>query len=48
MYQTLKDPAIVARGLAIGAISDDVLSAERRDRIKLLSHHFRDARQGAV
>jgi hypothetical protein len=48
MYQTLKDPEIVARGIALGAISDDALSAELRDKIKPLSNHFREARKGAV
>jgi predicted transcriptional regulator len=48
LYQTLKKPAIVARGLALGAISEDMLSGELRDKIKVLSHYFRDARQGAV
>jgi hypothetical protein len=43
MYQTLKDPEIVARGIALGAIVDDALSAELRDKIKPLSHHFREA-----
>lgn len=44
----LKDPEIVARGMALGAISDDTLSAELRDKIKPLSHYFREARKGAV
>lgn len=48
MYQTLKEPAIVARGLALGAISEDMLPGELRDKIKVLSHYFRDARQRAV
>lgn len=48
MYQTLKDPELVARGIALGAISDDALSAELRDKIKPLSNHFREARKGAV
>ena len=48
MYQTLKDPEIVARGIALGAISDDVLSAQLRDKIKPLSQYFREARRGAV
>ena len=48
MYQTLKYPEIVARGIALGAISDDALSAELRDKIKPLSHRFREARKGAV
>jgi hypothetical protein len=48
MYQTLKDPDIVARGIALGAISDDALSAELRDKIEPLSHHFWEAGKGAV
>jgi len=48
IYQTLKAPEIVARGLALGAISEDTLSGELRDKIKVLSHYYRDARQGAV
>jgi hypothetical protein len=48
MYQTLKDPELVARGIALGAISDDALSAELRDKIKPLSNHFREVRKGAV
>ena len=48
MYQTLKDPELVARGIALGAISDDALSAALREKIKPLSHHFRDARKGGV
>jgi hypothetical protein len=47
-YQTLKDPEIVARGIALGAISGDVLSAELRDKIEPLSHHFLEVRKGAV
>ena len=48
MYQTLKDPEIVARSIALGAISDDALSAELRGKIEPLSHHFMEARKGAV
>jgi hypothetical protein len=48
MYQTLKDPELVARGIALGAISDDAQSAELRDKIKPLSNYFREARKGAV
>lgn len=48
MYQTLKDPEIVARGITLGAISDEALSGGLRDKIKPLSHHYREARKGAA
>ena len=48
MYQTLKEPEMVARGIALGAISGDALSAVLRDKIIPLSHYFRDARKSAV
>ena len=45
MYQTLKDPEIVARGLAIGALIEDALSTSLRDKIKPLSRNFTQAKE---
>jgi hypothetical protein len=47
-YQTLKDPDIVARGVALGAISEDVLSVSLREKLEPLLHHFRQWAKRAV
>jgi hypothetical protein len=43
MYQTLRDDDKVARGLVIGALGEESISADLREKIKPLSQHFRDA-----
>lgn len=44
MYQSLREEDIVARGLAMKAISDAALSPGLRDKITRLVRHFEGAR----
>ena len=41
MYQSLKEDQIVARGLVLGAISDALLDAELRKKLRPLVQQFR-------
>jgi hypothetical protein len=48
MYQRLKPPSVVARGLVMGALSEDAISPGLREKIKALSRHYEDFDESAV
>jgi hypothetical protein len=48
MYQRIDPASAVARGLAMGALTEDALWPSLRDRIKVLSRHYSDADESAV
>jgi hypothetical protein len=48
MYQRIHPWNAVARGLAMGALSEDAISPGLREKIKVLSRHFLDINESAV
>lgn len=48
LYQRIDPVNAVARGLAMGALSEDVLAPGLRERIRALSQHYRDTDASAV
>lgn len=48
MYQTFQPANAVARGLVIGALSEEAISPGLRDKIKVLSRHYEDSDESAV
>jgi hypothetical protein len=48
MYQRLKPASIVARGLVMGALSEEAISPGLREKMVALSQHYKDLDESAV